>query len=53
MKTEVILTRLLWFVLAANYGKLWLRNRQWQGQILLDPQTMNLAVTYQNPVFLG
>jgi CubicO group peptidase (beta-lactamase class C family) len=37
----------------ANYGKLWLQNGQWEGQTILDPQTMNLAVTYANPAFLG
>lgn len=37
----------------ANYGKLWIQNGQWEGQTLLDPQTMNLAVTYANPAFLG
>jgi CubicO group peptidase (beta-lactamase class C family) len=37
----------------ANYGKLWLQHGQWEGQTILDPQTMNLAVTYANPAFLG
>ncbi len=37
----------------ANYGKLWIQNGQWHGQTILDPQTMNLAVTYANPAFLG
>lgn len=37
----------------ANYGKLWLQNGQWEGQTILDPQTMSLAVTYENPAFLG
>jgi CubicO group peptidase (beta-lactamase class C family) len=37
----------------ANYGKLWIQNGQWQGQTLLNPTAMNLAVTYPNPAFLG
>jgi PKD repeat protein len=37
----------------ANYGKLWLQNGQWEGQTLLDPQFLNLAVTYDNTAFKG
>ncbi len=37
----------------ANYGKLWLRRGVLDGQTLLSPTTMNLAVTYDNLAFKG
>jgi len=37
----------------ANYGKLWLQGGQWEGRTLLDPQFLNLAVTYDNAAFKG
>ena len=36
-----------------TYGKLWLRNGVRDGQTLLSPTTMQLAVTYDNLAFKG
>ena len=36
-----------------NYGKLWIQNGQWEGQQLLDPALMHLAVTYPNTAYRG
>lgn len=37
----------------ANYGRLWLQNGQWEGETVLDPQFLKLAVTYPNDAFKG
>jgi CubicO group peptidase (beta-lactamase class C family) len=36
-----------------HFGKVWLQNGAWQGEQLLDPETVRLAATYRTAAFLG
>jgi CubicO group peptidase (beta-lactamase class C family) len=37
----------------ANYGQLWLQGGQWNGATILDPNLVKVAVSIENPAFMG